>query len=153
DRTIVPVDFGNTLRDADRKNPLANGIGSDILRISEPVERLKSGPSEAALKEIRDGYKLRRQAQKRVRWLAGAALAFGVVAAVAVTAGVVAEKRRKTALSRALASQAVLEADRQLDRAMLLAAQANAVQSTPESASSLLRVLHAAPVVKFLYPT
>jgi WD40 repeat protein len=152
-KTVLPIDFGATLHRVDLEAALHALLPGEILRIVESAAALETGPSEETLREVRQSFDLLRQDQKRVRWLAGAVGLFALIAVVAVAAGVIAEIRRREALSRGLAAQAVVESERQLDLALLLAAEAHAVRQTNQSKSSLLRLLHIAPVERFVHVT
>src|SRR5258706_586137 len=92
-----------------------------------------------------------RQNQKRGRGFAPAPRPLSLIAVAAVVGAAIAEARRKEALSRSLASQALVAADHELDLALLLAAKAHAIRPTTQSRASLLELLHVAPVERFFY--
>jgi len=131
-RTILPIDFGGILRNpGDRSSPLLQKLSLDILSITEPLERLGIGPSENTLKEIRDGFRITRQQQKRLRWFAGAAFAFAIIAAFAgwqwYEAGVArdaAKEEARIAESRRLAAESSSALIKYPQRSLLLAVEA-----------------------------
>src|SRR5271166_978712 len=131
-RIILPIDFGGSLRNpAGRSCPLLQKLSPDILSITEPLERLGIGPSENTLKEIRDGFRITRQQQKRLRWFAGAAFAFAIIAAFAgwqwYEAGVArdaAKEEARIAESRRLAAESSSALIKYPQRSLLLAVEA-----------------------------
>src|SRR5271166_981818 len=139
-RIILPIDFGGSLRNpAGRSCPLLQKLSPDILSIAEPLERLGIGPSENTLKEIRDGFRITRQQQKRLRWFAGAAFAFAVIAVVAgwewYEAGVArdaAVEQAQIANMRRLAAESAAALKEHPQGSLLLAVEAvRAAQSFP----------------------
>lgn len=151
-RLVVPIDFGGTLTPSRKAgSPLLRELSPNVLRIAESLDRLPVGPSPSVVQEIRDGFRLLRQQQRRLRWFATASAVFALIAAVAVVASILAERRRREAVSRGLGAQATIEADRQLDLALLLAARADSVKTTAQSSAGLLGTLHRAPVSVFLH--
>jgi WD domain, G-beta repeat len=140
-RRIVPIDFGGTLRNAERSWPLLQQLSPDILCISEALERLDVGPSEQALKEIRDGFQITRQQQKRLRWFAGAAFAFAVIAIVAGWQWYEAVRQRNLAISRELAVSANSQLGVDPALSVLLAAEAMRMARTVEADFALRQAL------------
>jgi hypothetical protein len=135
-RTILPIDFGKTLRNpADPPCALLQKLSPNILTIAEPLDGLGIGPSENTLKEIRDGFRITRQQQKRLRWFAGAAFAFAAIAVVAGWQWYEAEIARDAAVRQARISESrrlALESSAALAKypqlSLLLAVEAVKVQ-------------------------
>jgi WD40 repeat protein len=131
-RIILPIDFGGSLRNpAGRSCPLLQKLSPDILSIAEPLERLEIGPSENTLKEIRDGFRIARQQQKRLRWFAGAAFGFAIIAAIAGWQWHEAGVARDTAVEQAqiadvrrLAAESSSALNKYPQRSLLLAVEA-----------------------------
>jgi WD40 repeat protein len=85
--------------------------------------------------------------RSRRRLSLGARAAVGLLLGIALVLGGLALANQGTALSRQLAAQALSEMPVRLDRALLLAVQANQVKSTQEARNSLLNVLQYSPHV------
>jgi TIR domain len=107
-RTILPIDFGNTLRNPDRSNKLLRRLSPTVLTISADFSELHAGPSENTLREIRSSFDHTRQQQKRLHWLTGASSVFAIVAAFAVS------QCRQAGLARGRAEEQARVANRQL---------------------------------------
>lgn len=150
-RGIIPIDIGATLENAPKDNLLRRLISTEVISIGENPVALRDGPSRQVLEDLRSSFNLTRQSQKRQRLLGAAALSFAVLAIVALVSFWKAETRRLEALSRALAAQATVESERQLDLALLLAAKADQIHSTTSSHASLLTALGRTPLSYYLY--
>ena len=150
-RRIIPIDLGATLESAPRSNQLRQLIDDDVISVRENISRLNCGPSELVIGDLHASFNLARQAQKRQQWLAATVVLLFAVAMTATVGFWRAERQRKDALSRALAAQALVESGRQFDLALLLAAEANRVQTTRGSRSALLEILERAPVEYYLH--
>ena len=150
-RRIIPIDFGTTLKRAPSDNRLRQLIDQNIVSICEDVSALTKGPTEKVIAELRASFDLTRQSKRRERFLATAALIFSIVAVAAIVGFWSAKTRLTESLSRGLAAQAEVESGRQMDLALLLAAEANHIRSTTSSRSGLLNVIERAPVKYYLH--
>ena len=150
-RRIIPIDFGTTLKSAKSNICIRQLIDQNVVSICENVSALTKGPSENVIADLKESFDLTRQAKRRERILATAVLIFFSVAVAALVGFSRAETRLKESLSRGLAARAEVESGRQMDLALLLAAEANHTRSTTTSRSGLLNVIGRAPVKYYLH--
>jgi len=85
-RKIIPVDFIDSPIAGLEQRVFHKYLPDEILRIIEK-NSLKEGPARNTVNELIAGFKLRRQSQKRIRWLTSAALLFALTAALAIVLG------------------------------------------------------------------
>ncbi|MDE0023526.1 MAG: TIR domain-containing protein [Spirochaetaceae bacterium] len=150
-RRIIPIDFGTTLKNASRNIRLRQLIDESVVSICENVAAITNGPSENVIVDLKDSFDLVRKAKRRERILAATVLIFFLLAAASLVGFWSAETRLKESLSRGLAARSEIESARQMDLALLLAAEANRIRSTTSSRSGLLNVIERAPVKQYLH--
>lgn len=128
-RVPIVVNVNGALVDGEASPEILHLL-EDRLYVPEAIENNDGEPSDRVLEELRRSFASRRQETKRLRFLSGAAVAFALLAAIAVALALGENRARreavqqsKIAFARQLAAQsqaAGLQPD-QLERSVLLA--------------------------------
>lgn len=129
-KRIVPIDFEGSL-DPSLPSPLLAYLPAEILRLHETRNQLGIGPTDPVIKKLRDDFKGVRQDQWRIRVLGIVSILFGVIAAIAIYAGIIASQQRDLAnfrtrnvTARLLAAESRSALEQYPQRSVLLAVEA-----------------------------
>lgn len=98
-RKIVPIQFDHSLVDDGEFCELRQMLPDEILRISERVEQLESGPNTDTLQSIVAGFRKQTQEQKRTKFFAAASVVFAALTVIAGTFWVQAVRAKNEAVN------------------------------------------------------
>ncbi|MEE9401740.1 MAG: PQQ-binding-like beta-propeller repeat protein [Desulfobacteria bacterium] len=148
-KTPVIININRAIQDEPSRSGLAAMARErDWLRIEEDLEEIDGTPTDYCVSELIRSFGAMRQEAKRLRFFAFAAVAFAVVAGLAVAGGFlavqqrgVADARGRVAVSRQLAAYSSEKVSSQLDLGLLLALTAEKMSPTFEARTSLLQAL------------
>jgi WD40 repeat protein len=153
--TALPPSLKGALHDEPRYIDLRWARNEEHLSLDDP--RFRDGVADLSAplhgrakdelfgEDVRQHRRTVRLARSAIASLATLVILASTAAFIAVDRGNQARKEARLALSRQLAAEATAAADDQLDRALLLAAQAYATRPTAQTKSGLLQVLLRSP--------